>query len=609
MWLVGTQLSFGQSVNVVRSHDSLMKLLPTLKADTTRIDVLKEIGKTWISRDPVKALHYVNESIALARKIKDTHRVKLGLLNLGYQYSVYGESVKAIETLQETSQLAQKDLDSHTAMVAVAFLSTAYAKQGDLDNALHYAWQPYLYFKSHYPQNIAYQEPFIGATMNMGEIYLHIGRLDSALHYVQRSYITLKKATEPNRYFAFHIPMLMGEIHLKLQNRKQALLFINEGLKKAYVLSDNTGIVEGHLNLAKYYKQVNQPDSVHNNALLVVEKAWRLKKYEAVRDAGILLKAWCIEHKNADKALYYSDLVNAAKDSLTSIEKVKQGQKLMFREQQYQRDLANVRADYQNRLVRYWLMAGLGIVLLIVVVLYLNNRRKQKDNLLLKNEIKLQEAEFAGKIAETEMTALRAQMNPHFIFNCLNSIKLYTLENDAHTASEYLTQFSRLIRLVLENSRSEKVALANELETLQLYIEMEAMRFKNKVNYEMEVDDEIDTHYIDIPPLLLQPYVENAIWHGLMHKEEGGTVIIKLHLAQEHLLQVSIVDDGIGRAAASELKSKSATKNKSFGLKMTSERIELINQLYKSTTQVQIEDLVDSDGKAAGTKVIVEIPV
>lgn len=609
MLLVGTQLSLGQSANIVQAHDSLMKLLPTLKADTTRIDVLKEIGKTWISRDPAKALQYINESIALARKVKDAHRTKLGLLNLGYQYNVYGESGKAIETLQETCRLAQKDLDSQTAMVAVVFISTAYVKQGDLENALHYAWIPYLYFQRYYPQNPTYLESFTGSTMNVGEIYLHRGQLDSALYYMQISYTTLKKNIPTNRYFMFHIPMLMGEIHLKLHNNKQALFYINEGLKKAHELSDNTGIVEGYLNLAKYYQQVNQPDSAHNNAVLVIEQAWKLKKYEAVRDAGLLLKAWYTQHKNPEKALYYNDLANAAKDSLTNVEKVKQGQRLRFREQQYQRDLANVQADYQNRLVRYWLMAGLGIVLLIAVALYLNNRRKQKDYLLLKNEIKLQEAEFASKIAETEMTALRAQMNPHFIFNCLNSIKLYTLENDAHTASEYLTKFSRLIRLVLENSRSEKVTLASELETLQLYIEMEAMRFKNKVKYNVEVDDEIDTHYIDIPPLLLQPYVENAIWHGLMQKEKGGTVMVKLNLVKEHILQVSIIDDGIGRAAASELKSKSATKNKSFGLKMTSERIELINQLYQSTTQVQIEDLVDLEGNVAGTKVIVEIPV
>ncbi|WP_336912690.1 histidine kinase [Runella sp.] len=130
-----------------------------------------------------------------------------------------------------------------------------------------------------------------------------------------------------------------------------------------------------------------------------------------------------------------------------------------------------------------------------------------QSKILEEQHIRQLESNFEQKIAETEMTALRAQMNPHFIFNCLNSIKLYTLENDALTASEYLTKFSRLIRLVLENSRSEKVTLENELNTLELYIEMEAMRFKNKVKYHITVDEMIDPQYIEIPPLLLQPYV------------------------------------------------------------------------------------------------------
>ncbi|MEP6926627.1 MAG: histidine kinase, partial [Ginsengibacter sp.] len=208
-------------------------------------------------------------------------------------------------------------------------------------------------------------------------------------------------------------------------------------------------------------------------------------------------------------------------------------------------------------------------------------------------KIKQIETAFERKIAETEMTALRAQMNPHFIFNCLNSIKLYTLENDSETASEYLTIFSQLIRLVLENSRSEKVTLQKELETLRLYIELEAMRFKNKVKYQINVSPEIDQQYIDIPPLLLQPYVENAIWHGLMHKKEGGTICIDVSLPQEHCLQIEIKDDGVGRELAAEYKSKSATRQKSFGLKMTSERIDIIYQVYNIKADVQIIDMKD----------------
>lgn len=219
------------------------------------------------------------------------------------------------------------------------------------------------------------------------------------------------------------------------------------------------------------------------------------------------------------------------------------------------------------------------------------------------------QTEFEHKISETEMTALRAQMNPHFIFNCLNSIKLYTLENDSAAASEYLTKFSQLIRLVLENSRSEKVTLEKELQTLTLYIEMEAMRFKNKVRYTIEVANDIDISYIEIPPLLIQPYVENAIWHGLMQKKEGGLIRIDISLAAFNLLHIEISDNGVGRKLSQEYKSKSVTTKKSFGMKMTSERMQLINQVYQTNTSVEIIDETDEQNNACGTKVIIEIPL
>lgn len=228
---------------------------------------------------------------------------------------------------------------------------------------------------------------------------------------------------------------------------------------------------------------------------------------------------------------------------------------------------------------------------------------------LEEQRIRQLELGFEQKLAETEMTALRAQMNPHFIFNCLNSIKLYATENDAAKASDYLTKFSRLIRLVLENSRSERVTLQNELDALHLYLAMEAMRFKDKLRFQIKVSESIDTEFVEIPPLLLQPYVENAIWHGLMHKVEGGTVLVQVEQPQEDRLRITITDDGIGRQEAAVLKSKSATPQKSFGMNVTSERIALINQLYRSHTHVQIIDLVDADGHPAGTEVIIEILV
>ncbi|NIJ54796.1 histidine kinase [Dyadobacter arcticus] len=609
MFVATAYLSYGQAGNLIRESDSLMRILPMLTSDTARVDALVTISKTWISRDPSKGILYNKEAIALAEKINDSGRKGQAMLVLGYQYSVYGQTAKAIETLQETIHLAQQNKNSQLEQTAVAFISTAYSRQGDLENALKYALQAYQHLSAGPPQNPNEVEHYAGASMNLGEVYLRLGILDSAYHYISQSYGHVEQARLTNRYFAFHIPLLMGENILRLNQPQKALAYIKEGLKNAQSLNDNTGIVEGQLNLANYYQQTNQPDSLVSNALRALHGAQQLKKYEAIREASSMLREWYEKNKDLKKALYYNDITNAAKDSLINKDQIKEGQKLIFKEQQYQEKLTSARTAYQNRLIVYLLIGGLAIFLLVAVILFLNNRRKQKDNQLLQNEIKLQEAEFVGKLAETEMTALRAQMNPHFIFNCLNSIKLYTLENNSVSASEFLTKFSRLIRLVLENSRSEKVTLDNELETLQLYIEMEAMRFKNKVKYQIQVDENIDTQYIEIPPLLLQPYVENAIWHGLMQKEEGGTLSIAVSLVNESTLQVNITDDGIGRAAASELKSKSATRHKSFGLKMTSERIGLINKLYNSETQVRILDLVDSENQPAGTRVEVNIPV
>lgn len=240
-----------------------------------------------------------------------------------------------------------------------------------------------------------------------------------------------------------------------------------------------------------------------------------------------------------------------------------------------------------------------------------------KTNLLLAQaekrqqatELREQEALFYHRMAETEMTALRSQMNPHFIFNCLNSIKLYATENDSAKASDYLSKFSKLIRMVLENSRSERVTLQNELDTLRLYLDMEAMRFKQKLTYRISVEPGIDAQFLELPPLLIQPYVENAIWHGLMHQPRGGTVVISVAQPHDDRLTITITDDGVGRARAAALKSKSANDRRSFGMKLTSDRIALINQLYQTHTAVTIHDLVSPTGDPQGTEVVLVIPV
>ena len=218
------------------------------------------------------------------------------------------------------------------------------------------------------------------------------------------------------------------------------------------------------------------------------------------------------------------------------------------------------------------------------------------------------QAELQKQATELEMQALRAQMNPHFIFNSLNSINRFILQNNKALASEYLTKFSRLVRLILQNSQTAFIALESEIESLQLYLELEAVRFDHHFEFKVTVEDDLDTDIIKIPPLIIQPYAENAIWHGLMHKEEKGNLEIEL-FRQEDLLYCRITDDGIGRAKAAQLKSKSASAHKSMAMQITASRIEMLQQKNNLDVQIKITDLILPDGAAGGTEVILKIPV
>lgn len=215
--------------------------------------------------------------------------------------------------------------------------------------------------------------------------------------------------------------------------------------------------------------------------------------------------------------------------------------------------------------------------------------------------------QFENQIAEVRMNLLRSQMNPHFIFNSLNSINHFILSNDSQNASGYLTKFSRLMRLMLDNSRSEWVPLVNELKALELYIQLEAMRLNRSFTYVLKIEEGIETESLILPPMLLQPFVENAIWHGLMHrKDNAGQLIIQVS-EKDARLSISIRDNGIGREASRGLQQKNQGTRKSYGIKITEERLLMVNGIYKVNATVKINDLTDNAGTATGTEVIIEM--
>jgi hypothetical protein len=243
----------------------------------------------------------------------------------------------------------------------------------------------------------------------------------------------------------------------------------------------------------------------------------------------------------------------------------------------------------------WWFICATAFVLLGLVAAVIRFYLRQSQ---LKTQYEL-------KLTKMEMQSLRSQMNPHFIFNSLNSIKNYVVNKGPDEAAAYLAKFSRLIRLILENSKSETLTLEQEIEALKLYLDIERLRFDESFECEFTIDPQVDLAS-RVPPMLIQPHVENAIWHGLRHQKERGRLTITFSPGDRGII-CTVTDNGIGRQQAAALHMTRSRHKKSLGLQITTERIEMINRIHGAKNHVEVRDLLHPDGTPAGTRVIIFI--
>lgn len=252
----------------------------------------------------------------------------------------------------------------------------------------------------------------------------------------------------------------------------------------------------------------------------------------------------------------------------------------------------------------WWFICAMVLILVVIfirLVRYFVKRIRKKDE--EKNRINTM-------LAESRLTAIQAQMNPHFVFNAINSIQKYILKNQKEEAYHYLAKFSQLIRMVLNNSQKKMLPLNKELETLKLYVELEQMRFKQAFAFEIRVDECIDEHEVQLPPMLIQPLLENAIWHGLMPMEKSRKGLLLLCFSVEgKQLRIVMEDNGVGREQAG--KNKIKPDHQSMALNLVKERLKMVKQLYRvmDEANLNIIDLFDEKGMAAGTRIEIYLPV
>ena len=245
-----------------------------------------------------------------------------------------------------------------------------------------------------------------------------------------------------------------------------------------------------------------------------------------------------------------------------------------------------------------------SLVLLLILASIYFIYRWRVDSIRQKERLK---SEFQQKLNDVEMQALRAQMNPHFLFNSLNSIEHFIIKNQTREAVDYLNRFSRLVRIILQHSRTKVVTLKDEIDALKLYLDLENLRFKNKFHYSVNIDPTLNQHDIEVPPMLLQPFVENAIWHGLLHKKEPGNLMISIRKDRDRLICI-IEDDGVGRRSSEKLKARSNPHRRSMGMNITRNRLDILNHENQGSATLDIKDLYSDLGESKGTRVEITLP-
>ena len=566
------------------------------------------------SGDYAEGLQASRRALAIFQELGNQEAIGSVLNYIGINYQNQGNYHKAIEYCLQGLQIRREIQDHPGIAFSLINMGNMYLAADELKSALEYYQQSLSYGQQKGLPSLEY------SLLRLGETYGRLGQYDTALLYLQRileanSNHVLALNSIGEVYFA------RKEYELSLKHLLKSLSLLEKGSDRTYANVLN--------NISNVYNAQKRYPIALSYAQQSLALSRRLGSRQEIKNAVQTLSQIYAELNDFARAYEYQRLYVSLKDSITSQEytqrlAVLEANLELAKKQAHIETLTQEQQLHHQELkrqaiLRNFFMAGLGFTLVLGLVIFRNIGLKRKAERLLKDRLerdlefeRLEKeqkiADYKSRTAALEMMALRAQMNPHFIFNCLNSINRFILKNESDAASDYLTKFSKLIRLILQNSQAKAVCLENELEALSLYIDMETSRFEDQFTYQIILDPSLEIEHLEVPPLIIQPYVENAIWHGLMNKGDKGHLLIELHRERNTLCCV-ISDDGVGRKRAAVLKSKSANKNKSLGMQITAHRLELINALNEKATTVEVTDLVDSSGEACGTSVLLKIPV
>jgi tetratricopeptide (TPR) repeat protein len=568
-----------------------------------------------------------SKMIQLAQKNGDKKSLGEATAIMGSISFESGGYEKSFAYFSESLQVFKNNNDSYNTAIVLAKIGDLYRLAGDNITALNYYSQSLSYKKSTslewYP------------LVDLGDTYYSLEQYDSTLYDQEKYLQTIKSMTIRSNYTA--IPRIRkAEIAIASKEYDKALALLTDEMKRSEKSNDKNQMMRLLLNIGKVYEGKKEPEKAFKYTKALLQNAQSRQAKQYIRDGYKLLSVLYGYLHKVDSAYFYYRQYTSMKEyvaldefskklaiykAATENEKKQALIESLDKEKLINQQQLQLSGEQLKResLIKNILITGVLILALISFIIFRNIMLKRKyeahRHALVENELTLQKleserakSEMQQKATELEMQALRAQMNPHFIFNCLNSINRFIIANNPIKAADHLTKFAKLIRIVLEQSGKSFIPLEDELHCLQLYMDLEKLRFEVPFNYEINTND-INTSIVKIPSLLLQPFVENAIWHGLNGSRDiNGMINITMN-HQNGILHCRISDNGIGRAKAKTEKHETGIEKKSLGIKLTEHRLQLIDPLKNEDTGIVIYDLTTESGESSGTCVDIRIPV
>ncbi|MEM7372435.1 MAG: tetratricopeptide repeat protein [Bacteroidota bacterium] len=632
-------------------RDSLRALLTTQLSDLDRYDVLRKLHSTYLREQPDSGLYYLQKALAFSQEIENTSCQINAYLSLAYFYFwIKGLPAEAKLYLHLARPLIDERTKPRYVSAYYDYSGIIHMNIGIYDTAAAH----FLIARARYEEREKEQE-VMGCINNLGTVYNRMGKYDQALKYYLEYLEKAESIAHQDGKESLGLGLgNVGLIYKKQKDYPQAIQYLQRSLEINKELGDLRNIVINYQNIGSTYESMVKLDSAeyfYSQALKLAEelnlpakilyakhglgfvygsqqhyakafplleealtRATELDLRDLISGINYSLSLFYERAGNPSQALHYRIEYEIWKDSMINenyLNRIKELE-LKYETAKKEKEINNLTQQAQiqeltakRQTILSWAL-GIGFLLLLIIVIlivYQARQRLRNQQMIATQQQELDASHFQQKLGELEMKALRAQMNPHFVFNCLNSINHLTLKGETQQASRYLSKFSKLLRQILEHSEKDLVSLAEELSMLNTYVQLEALRFRDKIQVEQIIDPETDVDDVLIPPLILQPIVENAIWHGLMHKEGEGNIWIFVKEEPE-MLSCVIEDDGIGREKAVLFRPDSSPKQKSFGLQLTRERLLLLTQKDRLEGELTI-----SERQGGGTRVDIRIPI